>query len=225
MSVRYITAVWDDCYFTSSDKAKLLVALAIADSARSEDGKAWPSIDYLARKSRTSQRGVQEACREMEKDGKLRVQIGAGPHGTNVYLLLFTPAAIAPPATISPCNEAAEETPEDCTQTVRNRQEPSGEKELSAIREAEEIYQAYPRLVGKKDAIKAIRTALKKTTFQSLLEKTRTYAASRNGQEMKYTPHPATWFRQERYNDQIDHLNGNGTIGRLPSIDDFIRHE
>lgn len=88
--------VWADDYFKQGDKVKLLVALAIADSARSEDGKAWPSIETIASKSRTSTRGAQEAIREMEKDSKIKVEVGAGPMRTNVYKLYFTPHAVHP---------------------------------------------------------------------------------------------------------------------------------
>lgn len=116
--------VWKDAYFTPADKTKLLIALAIADYSN-ENGYAWPAIETLAHKARTSTRGAQEACREMEKDGMLRVQFAGGRNGTNLYYL--TPATVAPP-----CNgaalKAAEEAALGCTQSVRkqrNHQEPS----------------------------------------------------------------------------------------------------
>lgn len=130
MSIRHMSAVWDDPYFESGDKVKLLVALSLADNARAEDGKAWPSIESIARKARTSIRGAQEACRELEKDGKIRIVMNGGQNGTNAYFLLFTPAHAAPARTAPPRKRAAEKAAEipaekaaaDCTQ---NRQEPS----------------------------------------------------------------------------------------------------
>ncbi len=146
MSIQLITAVFADPYFTGDRKAEMLVALAIADFARKGDGKAWPGIERLAQKARTSLRGVQDACRSMEKAGKLRVEIGCGEHGTNAYYLLCAPAAVATPAPAAVaapapplaaaaprsdcggCNGAPEEAPEEaaagCTQTVSNHQEP-----------------------------------------------------------------------------------------------------
>ncbi len=82
-----MAAVWRDEYYQQGDKAKLLVSLAIADSANSE-GFAFPSIDFLAHKARTRPRGVQEICRSLEQDGKLEIQIGKGRNGTNLYRLL-----------------------------------------------------------------------------------------------------------------------------------------
>lgn len=64
----------------------------------------------------------------------------------------------------------------------------------------EEIYCAYPRKVAKPEALKAIRTALSKIPFDDLLQKTKAFATARNG-DVAFCPHPATWFNQERYND------------------------
>ncbi len=68
----------------------------------------------------------------------------------------------------------------------------------------ESIYDAYPRKVGKQPALKAIRVALKTISFEALLAKTKAYAASRQGQDPQYTPHPATWFSQRRWADEIE---------------------
>lgn len=140
MSIRHLSAIWEDGYYTQGDKAKLLVALAIADSARSEDGEAWPGIEYLARKARTSVRGVQEACRELEKDGRLKVQLNAGINGTNRYtvLLLVPPQPLHPPRNEAP-EIPPEEAPADCTQTVRNRQEREGTENPPAVAGVPEV--------------------------------------------------------------------------------------
>jgi|GEM_PF-3376394 len=138
MSIRHIAEVIDDPYFTKKDKTKFLVAIMIADSARSEDGKAWPSVDTLAKKSRTSVRGVQESCRDLQRDGKLEVFEGQGPKGTNVYQIITVPTpAHAAPAPIAPRNEAAVKAAvkaaDGCTQSVLIHQEPSGTKEKPSV--------------------------------------------------------------------------------------------
>ena len=82
------------------------------------------------------------------------------------------------------------------------------------------IYEAYPRKVGKPSAIRAILKALKVTSYETLLEKTKMYAASRNGEDAKFTPHPATWFHQERFNDDpTTWANGNGAHAPAPPVD------
>jgi hypothetical protein len=70
---------------------------------------------------------------------------------------------------------------------------------------AEEIYAAYPRKVGKPKAIQAILRALQSCKDPGwLLDRTKAYAKSREGQDPQYTPHPATWFNQSRYNDELE---------------------
>lgn len=152
-----MTAVWEDRYYHQGNKSVLLVALALADSARSEDGKAWPGVEYLSRKARTSTRGVQEACRQLETDGKIVVIIGAGPHGTNVYQ--FTTAqqlnlpvkeahtpAMAAPAIIASSSPTPVKAPEEpaagCIQSVINRQEPEETKPAEGRAKPDEIWQA-----------------------------------------------------------------------------------
>jgi hypothetical protein len=70
----------------------------------------------------------------------------------------------------------------------------------------QEIYDAYPRHVGKNDALKAIEKAICRIApskdAQWLLERTRAYARQRKGEDEKYTPYPATWFNHGHYDDE-----------------------
>jgi Helix-turn-helix domain len=65
---------------------------------------------------------------------------------------------------------------------------------------AELIYEAYPKKVGKPQAICAIRRALAKHPFDFLLERTRQFASACTG-DPRYIPYPARWFAEERFND------------------------
>lgn len=73
-----------------------------------------------------------------------------------------------------------------------------------------QIYDAYPRKVGRAGALPKIRAAILKVGFDVLLERTRAYAVARAGSEVQYTPHPATWFFQERYADDPSTWTANG---------------
>ena len=69
----------------------------------------------------------------------------------------------------------------------------------------EAIYQAYPRKVGRGAALKAIEKALGKVKSPEwLLARVKQFASSSGGQAGQFTPHPATWFNQERWNDEQD---------------------
>lgn len=71
---------------------------------------------------------------------------------------------------------------------------------------AEAVYAAYPRKIGKQAALKAITSAQKKAfiTWDALLAKTVSYAnavAQWPESEKQYIPHPATWFNRGSYED------------------------
>lgn len=74
-------------------------------------------------------------------------------------------------------------------------------KDGSKEDEIREIYNMYPRHVGRAAAFKAIEIALQKINFEELLELTRIFAESTEGADVQYIPHPATWFNQERFRD------------------------
>ena len=73
----------------------------------------------------------------------------------------------------------------------------------------EEIYEAYPRHIGKAAALKAIKAAVKRMQSRDadadavafLLERTKLFAQSAAGNKGRYTPYPMNWFRDERYLD------------------------
>jgi hypothetical protein len=76
------------------------------------------------------------------------------------------------------------------------------EAELLSLKDqCECIYRVYPRKVGKKAALEAIKVALRSKPYDELMEAVKAYAESPAGKRGKFTPHPATWFRQGRYDD------------------------
>lgn len=78
---------------------------------------------------------------------------------------------------------------------------PSSLRERGDDSKAIEIYEAYPKKVGRKKAISAIDKALKSATFDQLIVSVRAFANAVNGQDMQYIPNPTTWFNQERWLD------------------------
>lgn len=69
----------------------------------------------------------------------------------------------------------------------------------------EQIYDAYPRKVGRAAAVLAIKRKISKTvTTGRLLERTKAFAravAQWPESERHFCPHPATWFNQGRFDD------------------------
>jgi hypothetical protein len=95
----------------------------------------------------------------------------------------------------------------------------------------EEIYAAYPRKVGRPAALVKIRRALSKIDGGKLLELTRAYSDAVKGTDPQFVPHPATWFGQERYNDDPktwkrdgDNRNNNLNSGTEGAYADCGKH-
>ena len=104
-------------------------------------------------------------------------------------------------------------------EAINHKKEPSEEPSsdgLTATLRAEAIYSKYPRKVGKPVALSAIKKAAIKVhltvdgvetdvaAFAWLLDKTTQFQKATETwkeSDRKYIPHPATWFNQERYND------------------------
>lgn len=87
-------------------------------------------------------------------------------------------------------------------------------KNLDIQEAALQIYDAYPRKIARKDALNSILKALKKIFPEKLLELTKQYANARIGEPEQYTPHPATWFNGERFNDDPKTWKSNSTPGK-----------
>ena len=85
-----------------------------------------------------------------------------------------------------------------------------------------EIYEAYPRHIGRIAALKAIGKAVREMARtmgetlarETIMRATVRFACSEAGQRGQFTPHPATWFNQGRYLDDPQEWNGDAS-GRL----------
>jgi hypothetical protein len=84
------------------------------------------------------------------------------------------------------------------TQTTGGECVPDAKVLFSITRE--EIYGAYPRQVAKAAALVAIGKAMKKHAPEFLLERTRLFATTYNG-EPRFIPYPVKWFNDQRFND------------------------
>ena len=69
-------------------------------------------------------------------------------------------------------------------------------------RDFEAFWKACPKKVGKPKALKSFLTAIKTVPASTLIDKVRSYAASRRGEDDKFTLHPATWLNQGRWEDE-----------------------
>ena len=76
----------------------------------------------------------------------------------------------------------------------------SGNDDTSYSPVFEAFWQAYPRKAAKRTAWEAFRRAQRKTSGQLLVGYAQRYAADPNRSD-RFTPHPARWLDEERWND------------------------
>lgn len=95
------------------------------------------------------------------------------------------------------------------------------ERELIKVKTVEEeIYEEYPKKVGKPKALQAIKKALKKTTREALLVATKKLAELwKNAQDYRFCPCPEKFYNQEMFNDDPKFWPSPAVAKEPPSVE------
>lgn len=126
-----MTRVWKD---SKQKGSTLLLLLALADNYNDDRGCAWPSVAYLARKCRMTERNTQLLLSRLAESGEITIDANAGPNGCNVYRLAdigrggenFSPRKTAREGMKSSASRGENSGAQNFTQTVNgNRNEPN----------------------------------------------------------------------------------------------------
>ncbi|MGH3433096.1 MAG: helix-turn-helix domain-containing protein [Thermocrispum sp.] len=221
MSIKVMNWVWEHSQAAGTE---LLMLLAIADHADDDGRNAWPSRARLAAKTRLDERTVRRVIKRLEKAGLLRIVRGHGRTNSNRYTVVTDAAtesekgAERPEAERhagnSPCGAVPSEkgafdpekgvtAPPEPSITI---QEPS-KRDIapSPTDDFDAFWASYPRRKARQAARTAWDRALKAGAEPSaLVAAAQRYAAQRAGEDPKYTPHPATWLNQGRWQDEPD---------------------
>lgn len=137
MSVLAMKTVFEHSQHSGTE---LLMLLAIADFA-DDDGRAYPSVPTLAKKTRMQPRNANYVLAELQRSGELSVLRNAGPRGANLYRINLVRLHADPAPGCSPahdctpeadCMPAKECTPApDCTEPLQpSAQSPASECRL-----------------------------------------------------------------------------------------------
>ncbi len=211
---------------TGSVNAALMLSQALYWQRRNEDGKWW----FQTREKWTDETGLtrdeQETARKRLSrlafwkeelqgipaklyffvDMELLMQLLSDGASNRVYST--HPVGCIPPnkeAAFLPAivsKETKEETyliPSLFERVEKPSENPSSNESLTLA-----IYKSYPRKASKQDALKAIEKALKKHSFNYLLERTAKYAEYTRAwpkSELRYIPYPASWFNAGSFED------------------------
>lgn len=95
------------------------------------------------------------------------------------------------------------------------------DKDKDKDKSARAIYDAYPRHIGLKLALKAITAVLKTVDAATLLSAAEAYSAATakwDAKDRQFIPHPATWFNQGRYEDDPAEWIKSSTTNRIGTV-------
>lgn len=192
-----------------------LVLLALANHADPEGRNCFPAIGRIARYTRLSTRSVINHLQTLEEQGIIyrsdqRVVASYIPRpdrrpiGYNINLHL---TAENYPLDESGVQEVHAVAPNGVhlmqERGAGDAHKPSIKPSLKDISplQFETFWKVYPRKVGKRAALKAFQRAVSDgVTVERLVEAAAQFAQDPNRVEL-YTPHPATWLNQGRWDD------------------------
>jgi len=78
------------------------------------------------------------------------------------------------------------------------------------------VYEAYPRKIDKKNALRSIERSLKLNDFEFLLGRTQLFAQACSGKDPSFIPYPSTWFNGERFHDDPSSWNPAPITAQAP---------
>ena len=196
---------------TKLPTSEKMVLLVIADHASDEGDNAWPSQATIAERASCTIRTVQRCVNNLVKDGYLRMEKGAGgsancrddrrPHRYTIVLAklrgdkLTTRKELR--GVVSDEDGATLET-----DTGRLSRPMNHSNETSIEPSFELFWNAYPKKVGKKAAMKAWSQAVKEAAAENIIIGALAYTADPTRKEA-YTAHPATWLNAGRWLDEF----------------------
>jgi DNA-binding transcriptional ArsR family regulator len=201
---------------TGLKPATKIVLYWIADHHNGETGKCFPSINRLATLCEMSRRSVEGHLDTLETLGLIKripQYRESGGKTTNAYILELTGT--------SENNSDAQNLRMVCaksaqgdTQNLRmnnlvsnnlgnitNNTSSKDDGQLEYF--FEELWSWYPRKVGKGQAKKALKGALKKVTFDDIYHPLIEYVETLEEKDKQFIPHLATWLNGERWADEV----------------------
>lgn len=207
-----MTVVWE----WDLPPTEKLVLLVIADHADDSGANAYPGIARIARRASLSERQVQRILTNLMRQGILHIdrQRGGGvdmrsDRRPNRYTIIgVTPVSPRVGDGVTLEDQRGDiggiygVTPMSPNPSI----EPSNNKpSLADLRSSfGEFWTAYPRKVGKRDAESVFVRLMRSSdapTLQVVLDAVARLKAE--NREIQFVPHPATWLRQGRWEDEV----------------------
>ena len=223
MSLKVMSAVWES---NAGPAVSRMVLLALADFA-DDSGKAWPSINAIAKRCAISARSVNRCIAELEANGHLERERRF--NNSNMYKL--TPRTEPTPDTASggdttsppdrmspPPDNVVRSRPDNVGALTVN--EPSMNRQKGTSPDDDGFtswWTAYPKKSGKLVAEKSYVKALKHVDAETLLAAAKAYSELKSEEDKRFILNPATWLNQGHWEDE------DLTIATPNSVSEWIR--
>jgi hypothetical protein len=204
MSIQVMQAVWQH---SKADGRARLVLLAIADH-QGEIG-AWPSISTLARMVNASERSVQRDIDYLQNIGELEVHYQQAPtrnhYKSNLYFVKLT-GVTDYETRVTNTDSGVTNTQGGVTavgvqslnRTITEPLTETHERELF-----DEFWKEYPKKSDKRVALKAFKSALRRSTFDQILAGVIAYRQATESIEQRFVKNPATWLNADAWENEI----------------------
>jgi hypothetical protein len=178
--------------------------LIILANYTGEDGKAWPSMSRLMEDTGLKKDSIIRATKSLEDLGIIKIdrRVFDGVNLPNVYQLhVDGVVAHSDHQSLSSTGVVANSGGGSRSQRLYTIKEPIKESIYSASDDFDTFWEHYPRKIGKLAAKSAFAKAMKITDLDTIMDACVDFASSRKGQDEAFTPHPATWLNQGRWDD------------------------
>lgn len=189
--------------------ATKIVLYWLADHHNGETGKCFPSLARLCKVTEMGKTALVGHLDTLEKLGlieRLRKYDDNGAFKSTDYVLTLKDDTLVR-NTDNPCSDFTPPLVRNAnTNLVSNN---LGSKPYTSSKDDEvnyyfdQLWEMYPRKVGKGQARKAYVAASKKIDFFDLLPKLEAYVSTLDGKDKQYMPHLATWLNGERWADEV----------------------
>lgn len=193
---------------TGLKPATKIVLYWLADHHNGETGKCFPSLARLCKVTEMGKTALVGHLDTLEKLGlieRIRKSDDNGAFKSTYYVLRLKNDTLVR-NTDNPCSDFAPPLVRNAnTNLVSNNlgNKPNTSSDDDGVDYYfDQLWEEYPRKVGKAQAKKAFKTASKKINFYDLLPKYMAYVLTLKGKEEQFIPHLATWLNGERWNDE-----------------------
>lgn len=186
--------------------AAKIVLYWLADHHNGETGMCFPSLKTLTNECEMDVATVKRHLVSLEGLGLIertrRFRENGSQTSTQYILRMHEPLAQNAPAPSAKCAPPLAQNDTSHNLGIINLgKEPSFSPPTGADRFSD-FWAIVPRRIGKGQAEKAWRAATKKADADAIISAMQAYASERDGQDAKYTAHPATWLTGERWLDE-----------------------